>query len=72
MEPRDITMPVLPIDLALLGPTIADSARQRDRHVLPFVLDAMVLIEEALYRTTTFVRTARPEGIVPWPRPSAL
>lgn len=51
METRRAT--VVPIDLALIGPTVADSARLRERHVLPFVVDAMVLIEDALYRTAT-------------------
>lgn len=60
MEPRDRVSPAVPIDLALLGPTVADSARLRERHVLPFVLDAMVLIEDALRRADT------------WPKPTAL
>lgn len=73
MENRAVVLPVLPIDLALLGPTVAESARQRERHVLPFVVDAMVLIEDALHRTAEWVPTSRPdEGIVPWPKPSAL
>ena len=71
MESRTINPPV-PIDLALFGRTVADSARLRERHVLPFVLDAMVLIEDALYRTRVLIPTVRPEGTVLWPRPSAL
>ena len=67
-----VTSP-LPIDLALLGGTVLESARLRERHVLPFVVDAMVLIEDALRRTSEFVPTVRPgQGVVPWPKPSAL
>jgi hypothetical protein len=73
MEPRPLVSPLVTIDLALLGPTVVDSARLRERHVLPFVVDAMVLIEDALHRTAEYVPTARPgQGVVPWPRPTAL
>jgi hypothetical protein len=72
MEPRPLISPLVTIDLALLGPTVVESARLRERHVLPFVVDAMVLIEDALYRTAEYVPTSRPGGVVPWPRPSAL
>lgn len=73
METRDLVIPALPIDLALLGGTVVESARLRERHVLPFVVDAMVLIEDALHRTAEYLPTARPgQGVVPWPKPSAL
>lgn len=73
METRDLVIPALPIDLALLGGTVVESARLRERHVLPFVVDAMVLIEDALHRTSEYLPTARPgQGVVPWPKPSAL
>ena len=73
MENRAVVTQVIPIDLALLGSTVGESARQRERHVLPFVVDAMVLIEDALHRTAELVPTSRPDaGIVPWPKPSAL
>ncbi len=73
MEPRAPVPPLVTIDLALFGPTVADSARLRERHVLPFVVDAMVLIEDALHRTAEYVSTARPgQGVVPWPKQSAL
>jgi len=72
MEPRPLVSPLVTIDIALLGATVEESARLRERHVLPFVVDAMVLIEDALYRTAEYVPTSRPGGVVPWPRPSAL
>ena len=73
MEPRPLVGPLVTIDLALVGGTVVESARLRERHVLPFVVDAMVLIEDALYRTTEYLPTARPgKGVVPWPKPSAL
>jgi hypothetical protein len=74
METRDLVVPPLPVDLALMGASVVESARLRERHVLPFVVDAMVLIEDALHRTAEYVPTSRPgvKGVVPWPRPSAL
>lgn len=76
MEPRlpDLITPPLPIDLALKGATVADSARLRERHVLPFVVDAMVLIEDALHRTADVTPTVRRSDnkVVLWPKPSAL
>lgn len=68
-----VVRPPLPIDLALIGGTVVESARLRERHVLPFVVDAMVLIEEALHRTSEFMPTTRPgQGDVVRPKPSAL
>jgi hypothetical protein len=73
MQTRDLVFPAIPIDLALLGGTVVESARRRERHVLPVVVDAMVLIEDALHRTAECLPTACPgEGVVPWPKPSAL
>jgi hypothetical protein len=76
VEPRttEIVTPPLPIDLALLGTTVMESAQLRERHVLPFVVDAMVLIEDALHRTAELRPTmrARDNKVTPWPKPSAL
>ena len=72
MEERAPVTPSLPIDFALIGGSVEESARLRERHVLPFVVNAMVLIEDALRRTADIVPTSRPGGVVPWPKPSAL
>jgi hypothetical protein len=74
MPTPKLMTPPIPIDLALCGGTIVESARLRERYVLPFVVDAMVLIEDALRRTADYVPTIRPgqPGVVPWPKPSAL
>lgn len=76
MEPQRprLILPPLPIDLALNGATVADSARLRERYVMPFVVDAMVLIEDALHRTAGLApsvgRSASEIGL--WSKPSAL
>jgi hypothetical protein len=74
MQTPKLMTPPMPIDLALWGGTVVESARLRERYVLPFVVDAMVLIEDALRRTADYVPTVRSgqPGVVPWPKPSAL
>ena len=71
--PRPVARP-LPIDLAVMGSSVVESARLRERHVLPFVVDAMVLIEDALHRAAEYRPTVRgPDNkVMPWPKPSAL
>jgi hypothetical protein len=71
--PQTVTRP-MPIDLAVMGSSAVESARLRERHVLPFVVDAMVLIEDALHRVAEYRPTVRgPDNkVMPWPKPSAL
>ena len=74
MEPPRLITPPLPIDFALIGPTVVDSARLRERHVFPVVIDANVLIEDALHRLGHPIPTVRASDrqVVPHPKPSAL
>lgn len=59
MEPAK-RRPIVTTDLAVFASSSAASARLRDEHLWPVVLDAMTLIREAIHN-------ARPEG-----KPSAL
>ena len=70
----DLVQRPLPIDLAVMGSSVVESARLRELHVLPFVVDAMVLIEDALHRVADYRPTVRgPDNkVTPWPKPSAL
>jgi hypothetical protein len=74
VEPPRLVTPPLTIDFALMGPTVVDSARLRERHVLPVVVDTNVLIEDALYRVAHLVPTIRSSDrqVVLHPAPSAL
>ena len=64
----------LPIDVALIGPTATASARLRERHVLPVVVDANVLIEDALHRLARpgFIASSADRPVVPHVAASAL
>lgn len=70
---RPVSKPV-PIDLALVGPTVVGSARLREGRVVPSVIDAMVLMEDALWRVSNLAPTvgAPKEGIVLHPAPSSI
>lgn len=70
---RPVTAPI-PIDFALIGATAVKSAHLRDGRVFPIVVDAMVLIEDALWRVSHLAPTIRPSehGVLPHPAPSSL
>ena len=71
METRRPVAAPIPIDFALIGSTAAESARLRDSRVFPFVVDAMVLIEDALWRVSHVAPTIRPSDrqVAPVPGP---
>ena len=74
MDTRGLVTTPITIDYALIGRTAVESAGLRERHVLPVIVDANVLIEDVLHRIAHPVPTLRSadNAVVLHPKPSAL